>query len=1113
MMQLSVSVVGDQYADPLRLAARTPIATLSLKEPPSAQQSSPGDRPQVEVIACGCDGGVQDLLVAADAKSNTSPALPDSTVGVNLPTSDVPSAPQPGTVATKVKIVRDAVTQHPVLKILPNGTDLKVTPPWWLAYDERLGVDIWPYLCSSGGFQANPFRIFEEFPSSSLTDFGDAVDIIAPTQNLKSVFKMPFGTSESVSLAIHRIGQSLVIDGSIPLGPAKKKNPENTYQNTLFSKFLYHSLETRSNTTSTTKTSGESQQFIKEKDEFMKVLYSKNPPPELSDPPKSFTRLYRFTLCDKEIIHGSDLPLFCTSDHALVSLCLRDLDRVGLPDSSTWLDLWLENVLCNASAVAICYHKEGVVQGYQVVPTEELPKFIQCDPSLNFKPEVAMNQALSLIKFLHSTCTKFAGTYWLFKPSGESSVNVYDISNFCELFASLECTPERPFSHAVAMLCYRTGYRVFQADLPDSPARSRDLFQGTIQLVDKERYPTIWADAHERIADTHLYQLASPFLPPLPSTFQSATLPSEKNLSVVTVGTSITRLSESDRTHCEAAKHLVQGIDTMMSAALKIEPRNRRFHSLKLRSMAIKLVACLYYLANSLKSKGHLGGALRLLELSGIASVTATSIPSGHANTQPSRYEVVLFGSLLALAGDIYISIPSSLTPASLSQHRADSHVCALEHEFSINLAAPSFPVSGGKQPSLAQMLSLIEDITLDPEANYRMAALFYMRAQNQITREVSNSEFMAITRKLGNVQNQLGLYFLNINRPTKAAWNFTLGIDTFRSINDKANIALLHCNLGHVMRLSAECERARLASTTVGSCGAPQTENGPIPPTDENSNVPFGAEEEVHYTKAIQIYKSAQDILEHGQGYTDIWNKVSSELATTFLSLGTRIMQGRPDCLQEAAELMLKALKMYTDLKLGNHMARAHFSLGRVYSAIAAQTASGNYVPRVLERQEKLAANHYKQALLFYTSESDPDEFIRITCELAKLQTSSLSDKRSKNLSLALQTLLGIQSINKEVNADSTRIALTSASFTVRDLLKEALSSNTPARSDAAATKKSKKVDTLKDMYRILLTAQQPTTATRHLQQTLASIASLWGKNSNTSNPSLESRTHDDLS
>lgn len=91
----------------------------------------------------------------------------------------------------------------------------------------------------------------------------------------------------------------------------------------------------------------------------------------------------------REILLGSDLPLF-NIDSAIVSVQLRDLEQSGLPTSSTWLDIWLNNVLCNVSAVVVCYHKNGLVKGYQMVRTEDIPTFISRESNIVFRPEELM---------------------------------------------------------------------------------------------------------------------------------------------------------------------------------------------------------------------------------------------------------------------------------------------------------------------------------------------------------------------------------------------------------------------------------------------------------------------------------------------------------------------------------------------------------------------------------------------------------------------------------------------------------------------------------------------------------------------------------------------------
>ncbi len=41
------------------------------------------------------------------------------------------------------------------------------------------------------------------------------------------------------------------------------------------------------------------------------------------------------------------------------------------------LDMWLDNVMHNVEESAICYHKNGIVQEYKLVKTEEMNKNLE----------------------------------------------------------------------------------------------------------------------------------------------------------------------------------------------------------------------------------------------------------------------------------------------------------------------------------------------------------------------------------------------------------------------------------------------------------------------------------------------------------------------------------------------------------------------------------------------------------------------------------------------------------------------------------------------------------------------------------------------------------------
>lgn len=58
---------------------------------------------------------------------------------------------------------------------------------------------------------SNFTRKCEALAVSGLADYGDEIDVIAPADILKQIFKMPYSKAR-LSVAVHRIGQTLVLN-------------------------------------------------------------------------------------------------------------------------------------------------------------------------------------------------------------------------------------------------------------------------------------------------------------------------------------------------------------------------------------------------------------------------------------------------------------------------------------------------------------------------------------------------------------------------------------------------------------------------------------------------------------------------------------------------------------------------------------------------------------------------------------------------------------------------------------------------------------------------------------------------------------------------------------
>lgn len=81
----------------------------------------------------------------------------------------------------------------------------------------------------------------------------------------------------------------------------------------------------------------------------------------------------------------------------------------------TWLEAWLDNVMASVPEMAICYHENGVVQGYELLKTDDifLLKGISEDGAPAFHPYVVQQNGLSVLRFLQENCKQDPGAYWV----------------------------------------------------------------------------------------------------------------------------------------------------------------------------------------------------------------------------------------------------------------------------------------------------------------------------------------------------------------------------------------------------------------------------------------------------------------------------------------------------------------------------------------------------------------------------------------------------------------------------------------------------------------------------------------------------------------------------
>ncbi|KAL4129956.1 hypothetical protein PRIC2_005962 [Phytophthora ramorum] len=304
------------------------------------------------------------------------------------------------------------------------------------------------------------------------------VDFLGPAENIKRLFKLPYSQSR-VSLAVHRVGSTLVVDGELdendlPAGfedlPQDTlqlaQESDETTQRLLYEKFIYEStvnsqlqasesdvkeeVEKVARRPKHGKKKGKKSKKAKQKTaaraetpalkstDHMELLPAaegnvdevntpvpmpsvsaswaggtaiggskqemhvadskaaghatssreqKAPPPFIPTDSNWFTsaahhspacgdsqtfqRILKWKFNDLKMILGSQVLLFSNQEHPAVSLKLHDMDKeLSL---CTVLDYYLDNVIANIPELAICMHSKGLVRGYKLVETRQIP--------------------------------------------------------------------------------------------------------------------------------------------------------------------------------------------------------------------------------------------------------------------------------------------------------------------------------------------------------------------------------------------------------------------------------------------------------------------------------------------------------------------------------------------------------------------------------------------------------------------------------------------------------------------------------------------------------------------------------------------------------------------
>ncbi|XP_076260625.1 erythroid differentiation-related factor 1 isoform X2 [Rhynchophorus ferrugineus] len=414
---------------------------------------------------------------------------------------------------------------------LQFNTDLNSPPSNWLSNSaDSYGLQRVPY--HQKGFSS--FKMANMYP-----DCVGEVDVVSDAENIKTLLKIPYYKGH-ISMIVHRVENTLLLDdfdiykyflktSETEWEWLKKFFFENvdreTYENdrhlyfknrtqkalkqkSLVSKFLYHSL-----VEGETRCEGQDPKIEQNNLSRLRLYHSQDSrdssvqTPPLPDPkpnteyPDSnqfeFNRNVVWTFEDIEMLLGTDMPIFGGGTHPCISLRLRDMSK---PISVlTGIDYWLDNLMSNVPEVVMCYHINGIVQKYELIKTEDLPRL----DNSKFSPKLIRDVAQSILSFLKTNATKSGHTYWLFKGKNEEVVKLYDLTSLCS--EEDVQNGQNPFTIPVAMLLYRVGRNMKNSPhRRPQPGTIRMLLKNAIKLLPEEKYPEIVTSSHYMLADLYV---------------------------------------------------------------------------------------------------------------------------------------------------------------------------------------------------------------------------------------------------------------------------------------------------------------------------------------------------------------------------------------------------------------------------------------------------------------------------------------------------------------------------------------------------------------------------------------------------------------------------------
>ncbi|KAL5704187.1 hypothetical protein ACHQM5_022647 [Ranunculus cassubicifolius] len=512
-------------------------------------------------------------------------------------------------------------------------------------------------------FSQNLARKCEALAVSGLAECGDEIDVVAPADILKQIFKIPYSKAR-LSIAVHRIGQTLVLNSGPDIEEGEKIVRRHNSQskcpdNSLFLNFAMHSVRAEacdcpstqyakseeepnpsilsghyestdgSFLSSEQSSRGDTSGYLSQRGDNVRKDGLRNPveSPNATDAKcwnskrnnkttrkvavkkgstsqvgekiggpvqesekcrrignNGFLRILFWQFYNFHMLLGSDLLVFSNDKYVAVSLHLWDVTRQVTP--LTWLEAWLDNVMASVPELAICYHQNGVVQGYELLKTDDifLLKGISEDGTPAFHPQVVQQNGHSVLRFLQDNCTQDPGAYWLYKNAGDDVIQLFDLSvipksrspeehdRSSSTIPSQMYRGRRDSLSSLGTLLFRLAHRLSLSMVSSSRAKCARLFKKCFDFLDEQDHLVVRALAHEQFARLMLtcYDIESETID---SESDATVIDAKNESSYSSMEISGSDLRESETSQAVEDMPSVEGVESLQESISDEEPK------------------------------------------------------------------------------------------------------------------------------------------------------------------------------------------------------------------------------------------------------------------------------------------------------------------------------------------------------------------------------------------------------------------------------------------------------------------------------------------------------------------------------------------------------------